>query len=127
MNSVVLDASALLAAIREEPGGEHVRSIARHATVSALNHAEVVAFLVRSGRRPETLRDLRVQIGYRIVAFDETQALECGRLQRFTHHLRLSLSDRACLALAKVGGHEVLTADRTWTKLQIGVTIRAIR
>lgn len=127
MNSVVLDASAILAAIFEEPGGDQVRTIARQATVSAVNHAEVVSYLVRSGRRPEALRDLRSQIGYRIVPFDETQALECGRLQRFTHHLRLSLSDRACLALAILGGHDVLTADRVWTKLQIGVAIRAIR
>lgn len=127
MNSVVLDASAILAAIREEPGGDQVRAIARHATVSAVNHAEVVTFLVRAGRRAETLRDLRAQIGYRIVVFDEPQAFECGRLHRFTHHLRLSLSDRACLALARLCGHEVLTADRAWTKLQIGVAIRAIR
>jgi PIN domain nuclease of toxin-antitoxin system len=59
--------------------------------------------------------------------FDEAQSVECGRLQRFTHHLRLSLADRACLALAKLSGHEVLTADRAWTKLSIGIAIRAIR
>jgi PIN domain nuclease of toxin-antitoxin system len=127
MSRVVLDASAILAAIREEPGGEQIRAIARNAFVSAVNHAEVLTHLVRSGRRAETLRDLRAQIGYLVVAFDELQAIECSRLQRFTHHLKLSLSDRACLALGKLGGHDVLTADRAWTKLQIGVTIRAIR
>lgn len=127
MSSNVLDASAILAAIREEAGGDRVRHVARDAFVSAVNHAEVLTHLVRSGQRPEVLRDLRAQIGYLVVAFDEHQALECARLQRFTHHLRLSLGDRACLALAKLGGYEVITADQAWTKLSIGVTIRAIR
>src|SRR5688572_22110678 len=104
MSRVVLDASAILAAIREESGGEQIRAIARNAFVSAVNHAEVLTHLIRSGRRAETLRDLRAQIGYLVVAFDELQAIECSRLQRFTHHLKLSLSDRACLALGKLGG-----------------------
>ena len=127
MSSFVLDASAILAAHHREAGGENVRRIARGAFVCAVNHAEAISKLVRGGYTIQAASALRGALGYAVVPFDEAQALECGRLQRFTHHLRLSLSDRACLALAKLGRHEVLTGDRAWTKLSIGVTIRAIR
>ena len=39
----------------------------------------------------------------------------------------LSLGDRACLALAKSQGGLVLTADRVWATLDIGVEIELIR
>jgi len=127
MSRVVLDASAILAAHFRETGGEAVRQIARAAFVSAVNHAEAISRLVRAGHSIQSAAALREALGYAVLPFDEAQALECGRLQRFTHHLRLSLSDRACLALAKLGGHEVLTADRAWIKLAIGVKVSAIR
>jgi PIN domain nuclease of toxin-antitoxin system len=127
MSKVVLDASAILAAHFREAGGETVRQVARAAVVSAVNHAEAISRLVRAGHSIQSAGALRGALGYAVLPFDEAQALECGRLQRFTHHLRLSLSDRACLALAKLSGYEVLTGDRAWSKLSIGVNIRAIR
>ena len=41
--------------------------------------------------------------------------------------LGLSLGDRACLALAQREALPVLTADRNWLKLIIGVEIKVIR
>lgn len=127
MTDVVLDASAILAVVKSEAGAEQVKAPARSSLVSAVNHAEALSRLVRDGRDIRQARMMCGRLSYAIIEFDEPQAIECGRLQRFTHHLRLSLSDRACLALAKLRGLEVLTADRAWTKLSIGVTIRAIR
>jgi len=127
MTELVLDASAILAVYNREPGGSAVQAAARGALVSAVNHAEATSRLVRGGQTMDVARSLRADLGYRVVPFDELQAIECARLIRFTHDAGLSLADRACLALAKLRGLEIMTADRAWTKLQIGVTIRTIR
>ena len=39
----------------------------------------------------------------------------------------LSLGDRACLALASLTGRIVVTADRVWPELDLGIDIRLIR
>ena len=41
--------------------------------------------------------------------------------------LGLSLADRACLALGRVTGHTVLTGERDWLQVDLGVTVRHIR
>lgn len=43
--SVVLDASALLAMLNDEPGGEQVASVLPNASIGAVNLSEVVAKL----------------------------------------------------------------------------------
>ena len=40
--SIVLDASALLAYLQDEPGGERVKAVLGQAVLSAVNWAEVV-------------------------------------------------------------------------------------
>ena len=51
-SGVVLDASALLAMIREEPGGESVAGVVARARMSAVNFAEVVSYLTYAGVPP---------------------------------------------------------------------------
>jgi PIN domain nuclease of toxin-antitoxin system len=127
MGSVVLDTSAVIALIKNEDGVEAARTAVRGALVSIVNHAEILSRLVRGGMSLDAARMACRRAAYVAAPFTKEEAEECARLVRWTHHLGLSLADRACLALAKLGGHEVLTADRAWTKLQIGVAIRAIR
>ena len=133
-DGVVLDASALLAFILEEPGAERVEAeIARGAIVSAVNWAEVLAKLVAAGREPNevaamalpstTPGDGRLQL----VGFDAEQARESARLIRNTRSLGLSLADRAALALARLRGLPVLTTDRAWRSLRLPIKIEVIR
>lgn len=63
----------------------------------------------------------------RLVDFDHAQAVQAGELRRTTRSTGLSLGDRACLALAASRGLQVLTADRAWTGLSIGLEIECIR
>lgn len=57
--------------------------------------------------------------------FNSAQLMTTLRYQ--TRHLGLSLGDRACLALAIEQKLPVLTADRAWKKLKIGIEIQVIR
>lgn len=62
-----------------------------------------------------------------IFPLDEPQAQEAARLRLLTRAAGLSLADRACLALAKSLSLPVLTADRAWAALQVGVVVEVIR
>ena len=130
--AVVLDASALLALLRHEDGGERVaQELPRGAAISALNWAEVLARLVDLGGDPVeiTARALpaAAAAAVEVVPFDDAGARETARLRAWTRSLGLSLADRAALALAKSRGIPVLTADRAWRSLRLPIKIEVIR
>jgi ribonuclease VapC len=127
MASAVLDASVLLAHIAGEKGSEVVPQLASGALLSTINLAEVFAKLLE---RNFTANEAGQTIyGYRFnpVPFDRELARRTGVLRPLTKALGLSLGDRACLALAQREGLPVLTADKNWAKLSIGVEIKVIR
>jgi ribonuclease VapC len=129
---VVLDASALLALLRAEPGGVRVAAaIVPGAVISTVNWAEVLSRLVDLGADPAevtaiSLRSLGSSM-VEVVAFDDAQARETARLQARTRSLGLSLADRAALGLARLRGLPVLTSDRAWRLLRLSIRIEVIR
>jgi len=125
--TVVLDASAIMAVIRREQGRERVIQALESAIVSAVSFAEVVGKLVMRGMPAALAKTEFETLGVPTVPFGDDQAFEAGKLRRLSHHLQLSLADRACLALAHLRKLPVLTADRKWSELNIGVEIRQIR
>ena len=130
--AVVLDASALLALLLHEDGGEQVaKALPRGAAISALNWAEVLTRLIDLGGDPVeiTARALPAAAAgaVEVVPFDEAGARETARLRLKTRSLGLSLADRAALALAKTRGVPVLTADRAWRSLRLPIKIDVIR
>lgn len=127
MNEVVLDASAVLALLQEEPGGIVVEAQLTSAIISAVNLSEVVAQLIKH-QMPEKLA-VRVvsDLGLQTVAFDEEMAYHAAALTKITSRFGLSLGDRACLALAQKLKLPVITADRAWKKLNLGCEIRFLR
>jgi uncharacterized protein with PIN domain len=60
--SVVLDSSAVLAALRKEAGADVVRDLLSDARVSAVNLAEIVAVLARSNEA-ERVREIIREVG----------------------------------------------------------------
>ena len=128
----VVDASALLALLRAEEGGPRVRDALQDgALISTVNWAEVLSRLVQMGGDPleVTSRALPfAELGLlSLVPFDDEQARETARLRMKTRGLGLSLADRAALALGRLRGLPVLTADRAWRSLRLAVTIEVIR
>ncbi len=125
--SVVLDASAVLAALWREPGADRVEAALNDAQISAVNLSELVAKLVDRGATAQNVRDILAGIGAQVVDFTAEQAVNAGLIRHQTKALGLSLGDRACLALARLNGATVLTADRVWAHRDLGVDIEVIR
>ena len=115
----VLDASALIGLLRDEPGAERVEAVLGEAIVSAVNYSEVVAKIVEWGGTAELAASILDPLYLDVVEFDRPQAVEAGRLRALTRRAGLSFGDRACLALAATRGLTVLTADRTWGALAL--------
>jgi ribonuclease VapC len=127
MADILLDASAMLAVIQVEPGAEVVRRALHGAAISAVNLAEVVTKLVERGLpADDALQSVRA-FPIPVMEFDSSLAERTGTLRRATKEFGLSLADRACLALAEREGLPVLTTDRKWAELDIGVDIRLVR
>jgi ribonuclease VapC len=127
VSEVVLDASALMAVLREEPGAAAVEAVLDNAAISTVNLSEVQAKLVERGAPAETAWSWLVDLDLDVVDFDAPQARVAGDLRALTRSHGLSLADRACLALAQVLGAPAMTADRAWSGLEVGIEIRAIR
>jgi PIN domain nuclease of toxin-antitoxin system len=115
----VLDASALLSILLDEPGRERVDEILDHSVIHAVNLAEVVGRLVRSGMPAEravaTIRELHLEVEEEFAA---RQAESCGALLGTRRDLGLSLGDCVCLTMAAGLGAAAVTADRRWKELE---------
>ena len=121
--SVVLDASALLAYLQDEPGGERVREVLAHSVMSTVNWAEVIGKARDDGVDTRGLREDLASLGLALEPFSADQAEIAGRLKERTRQFGLSLGDRACLALGSARGETVYTADRAWSRLALGVDV----
>jgi ribonuclease VapC len=129
VNRIVLDTSALLAILNDEPGAEVFTEqfeLLENATMSAVNVAEAYGKLVGAGLGSEDAWEA-VIAPIQTVNFDMQQAKIAGQLLPQTRSLGLSLGDRACLALGITLKAPIYTADRAWKDLRLKVSIHVIR
>ncbi len=127
MNSVVLDASAIIAFLLQEPGAAIVGEYLTDGIASAVNIAEVVTRLSDLDMGDVQIRRSMSVLGLEIRPFDLEAAYAVAVMRAKTRNKGLSLGDRACLALANQLGVPALTADRVWAELDIDVEIQLIR
>jgi PIN domain nuclease of toxin-antitoxin system len=111
---IVLDASALLVLLNDEPGADVVaRAAAAHdATISAVHDAEVLQKAARLGVAPEDVDAALDALGITVSPFGRLDARLAASFYR--HRSGLSLADRVCLALARCLASPAFTTDRLW-------------
>ncbi len=128
MTSVVLDASAVLALVRDEPGGEKVVEHVGRAAISAVNLHEVIKELLLSELEEAVIRDLLSELRLEVHPHDIDAAYAAAALHRQTKEFGRGLGDRSCMALALSLGVPALTADREWSKVKVrGLRIEHLR
>ena len=125
--SCVLDASALLAMLQEEPGGDVVQELLETAAISSVNWSEVMQKALERQMEVEELRHDLEALGLDILPFTSVLAETTAQLRSATRQAGLSLGDRACLALAAVLGLPAITTDRIWPDLGLPLKIRVVR
>lgn len=126
----VIDASALLAHLLDEPGKDGVLEALRAESVmSTVNFAEVLGRLVRGGAEEALLRELTAELPVEFVQPDEEIAIRAALMLPLARRAGLSLADRMCLATGQVMGLPVVTADRVWAEVaaEIGVELVVVR
>lgn len=125
--NVVLDSSAVLAAINGAAGAERVEDALPGGAISAANFSEVLSKLVDKGHDDGEAVAALDALPLTVLPVDAAQARRAGLLRRQTRRLGLSLGDRVCLALAVELRLPVVTADRVWAQLDLGIEIAVVR
>ena len=115
---IVLDSSALIALIAEEAGGQIVQKSLQDAVIiNTINYAELLKYFKQYNYNYQGIVKLLISSGLYIHDFSKKEAELSAEILPYTKPYGLSLGDRACLATAINHNLEVLTADRTWAKI----------
>lgn len=133
-NGAVLDASAVLALLYGEPGGQQVTEYLDGGIITAINMAEVLQKIRQRSTTAAEANDapgVFAALGLRVhTMFTEDNAARCAQIWSSAQHLGLSLGDRCCLAIAdELPDGFAVTADTAWTKLpdELGIRVHCIR
>lgn len=109
---IVMDASAILAYLRGEPGADVVEKNVAGAVIGAANWSEVLQKLRFHGADWELAVALMDALGLVVEPVSAVDAQRAAQLWR--RESGLSLGDRLCLALADRLDAVALTADKAW-------------
>ena len=122
----ILDSSAVLAVLQGEPGGEMVIAGLADSAISSVNVAEVFRVLMRKGSPSNQVKRSFARLWIPVIPFDAVAAELSGEIGQVAP--QLSLGDCACIALARLEkASEVVTGDRAWAGLDLGVKVTLIR
>jgi PIN domain nuclease of toxin-antitoxin system len=122
----VLDSSAVLAMLWGERGHDKVSKVLARALISVVNEAEVISVLIRRGDSVSKAIETVNALPYLVVDLDQRMARRAGALWLAFKPRGLSLGDRCCLALAERERLPVLTSDKRWADLSIGVDVQVL-
>jgi PIN domain nuclease of toxin-antitoxin system len=124
---MVIDASALLAFLFQEPGSNIVAESLDGSYMSAVNLSEVLGRFSTDGKDTHIVGAWLRQLPIQIIPFSREEAEQTAALRPQTDRYGLSLGDRACLSLGLSRGIPVLTADKEWGKVDLPLEIMVIR
>ncbi|MEZ6101697.1 MAG: type II toxin-antitoxin system VapC family toxin [Pirellulaceae bacterium] len=123
MSSVVLDTSALVAILRNEKGADQVKDRLHDALISSVTLSEVLCKTIDKSGRLEAARAMLSCLPLDTVPFDAEQAAIAASIHESTLGRGITFAGRACLALALSRQLPILTSDRQWKKLKLGVPV----
>ena len=117
----------MLALLNQETGKEKVEAVLTDSAISTVNYCEVLGKLIDAGLPEKDAIESFELLSVEVVSFDIDLARLTAVLRPATKKLGLSLGDRSCLALALARRSTIVTAERAWMKLKIGVKIELTR
>jgi len=127
VTDAVLDASALIAFLRNEPGADRVAGVLTTSCISAVNLAETFSKMVEHGKPLEKVAYHVKRLHVEVIPFDTEQATIAASLWQATRGVGMSLGDRACLSLALKLSLPAFTTEAKWDKCPLGAEIVKIR
>ncbi len=119
MARAVLDASAVIALLRGEPGAAAVAAYAGDALISAVNVQEVAKALLVRGVPIDVARRMIEALRLEVRPHGPEDAYAAAGLHEATRTRGSGLGDRTCMALAISTGLPAVTTDRAWGDLAI--------
>jgi PIN domain nuclease of toxin-antitoxin system len=126
---VILDASALLALLKNEAGADVVAASMDQAVIGSVNLGEAAQIQYLHGWQRDTFETAIALMDIPVVPVSYRVAMDAADFRELARKNGISQADCLCLALAKSENAVVLTADRDWLKIAnaIGVEVRLIR
>ena len=124
---IVLDSSALLAVILEEPGADRVVETFSEATISAATLTEILSKARQRGLSTDGSYRQIVKFGIAVAPVTTLHARIAAEISRAPRELDLSLGDRLCIALAMSLDCGLVTSDRGIAGFDTGIPITMFR
>ncbi|HQV17568.1 MAG TPA: type II toxin-antitoxin system VapC family toxin [Gordonia sp. (in: high G+C Gram-positive bacteria)] len=125
---MILDASAVLAFLNDEPGADTVADAIPGALISAANLAEVLGKVGDWGGDIVGIEERLRAAGLQVAPVQADDAVVVAALRQLDGGTALSLGDRCCLTLGlRHRPATVLTSDRAWAELDLPIDIALIR
>jgi ribonuclease VapC len=129
MTKIVLDSSAVLAMVFDEPGGDKVQaaivSTLYSVSISAVNWSEVLAKLGQKSSIMTAEKLTAILPGVGVETFGQDEGEQTATLARSCP--ALSLGDRACLALASILDATAWTTDKIWAQMPVPAKVELLR
>lgn len=128
MARAVLDASVVIALLRDEPGADRVADYAGDALISTVNLQEVIKALLVRGFSIEIARAMVDALHLEARPHGVEDAYAAAALEGVTRTLGRGLGDRTCMALAISEGLPAITTDQEWGQLSApGLVVILVR
>jgi ribonuclease VapC len=126
--SSVLDASAVVAVLRDEPGSSQIAGRCSDGLLSAVNLQEVIKVMFLRGFTASGVKYMVDALQLEIIPHTEDHAYQAAALVPVTAKFGSGLGDRTCMAVAIARGLPAITTDRAWANLSIpGLTVVVAR
>jgi ribonuclease VapC len=115
----VLDTSAIVALLRDEPGAVVVASHLGDALISTVTLQEVIKAMLVRGFLPDAVKGMVDALGLEVRAHEIEDAWAAALLWDATKAKGSGLGDRTCMALAISEAVPAITTDKAWAELAI--------